>query len=140
VLSKGDFTLDVFIHERKSSTAGLVMYQLALVPAAESMTQELAETMAAVKTNMTAGSGSQARYFTMWERDSSRSISLAVGGVPEEVPVEVNLKRKASEPCEDRKDRKATRGAGPYYLADEDYGAALRGGAGGREATVAEEP
>jgi hypothetical protein len=76
VLSKGsDFTLDVFIHERKSSTAGLVMYQLALVPAAESMTPELAETMAAVKRNMTAGSksgaGSQARYFTMWERESS---------------------------------------------------------------------
>jgi hypothetical protein len=63
------------------------MYQLALVPAAESMTPELAETMATVKTNMTAGSksgaGSQARYFTMWERESS-GISLA-------------SKRKASE-------------------------------------------
>ena len=145
VLSAGNFTLDVFIHERKSSTAGLVMYQLALVPtspAAESMTQELAETMAAVKTNMTAGSGSQARYFTMWERDSSRSISLAAPAV----------KRKASEggsaPAEAveglvKKVARAERAeAGPFYLEDEDYGARLSTAgaprrAGGREATVA---
>ena len=71
VLSKGtscsDFTLDVFIHERKSSTVGLAMYQLALVPTAESMTAELAETMATVKKNMTAGAkaGEAARYFTL---------------------------------------------------------------------------
>jgi hypothetical protein len=144
VLSAGSFTLDVFIHERKSSTVGLVMYQLALVPTAESMSgssPELAETMATVKTNMTAGSGSQARYFTMWERDSSGSISLAVPA--EEVPAVANLKRKASESCEDRKGSKAPRGAGPFYLGDEDYGARLSTAgsrAGGREATVAEEP
>ncbi len=158
VLSKGSsclaFTLDVFIHERKSSTAGLVcklvMYQLALVatsPAPESMTPELAETMAAVKTSMTAGSksgaGSQARYFTMRERGSSAGISLAVPAA-EEVPAAANLKRKASESCEDRKGSKATRGAGPFYLEDEDYGALYAplstagSRAGGREATVAE--
>jgi hypothetical protein len=151
VLSKGssclDFALDVFIHERKSSTVGLAMYQLALVPTAESMTQDLAETMATVKTNMTAGSGSQARYFTMWERESSGRISLAVpaaAALAEEVPAVANLKRKASEPCEDRKGSK-----GPFYLGDEDYGAAAAAAAplstaarraGGREATVAEVP
>ena len=138
VLSAGDFTLDVFIHERKSSTAGLVMYQLALVPAAESMTAELAETMAKIKTNMTNGT-SAARYFTMWERKSS-GISLAV------LAAAPAVKRKASESCEDRKGSKATRGAGPFYLGDEDYGAAAArlsaagSRAGGREATVAEEP
>ncbi len=135
VLSAGNFTLDVFIHERKSSTAGLVMYQLALVPTAESMTPELAETLATVKTNMTAGSGSQARYFTMWERESSGISLAAAAAVPEEVPAAANLKRKASESCDDRKDRK-----GPFHLEDEDYGAALPRRAGGREATVAEEP
>jgi hypothetical protein len=137
VLSAGNFTLDVFIHERKSSTAGLVMYQLALVPtspAAESMTQELAETMAAVKTNMTNGT-SAARYFTMWERDSSRSISLAV------LAAAPAVKRKASEPCETGEDRKGSKG--PFYLGDEDYGAAAArlstaGSRAGREATVAE--
>jgi len=135
LLSKGSFALDVFIHERKSSTVGLAMYQLALVPAAESMTPELAETMATVKTNMTAGSksgaGSVARYFTMRERDSS-AISLAAAPA---------VKRKASESCEDRKGSKATRGAGPFYLGDEDYGARLSTAgsrAGGREATVAD--
>jgi hypothetical protein len=135
VLSKGDFTLDVFIHERKSSTVGLAMYQLALVatsPAAESMTAELAETMAKIKTNMTNGT-SAARYFTMWERKSS-GISLAV---PEEVPAVANLKRKASESCEDRKGKGSK---GPFHLEDEDYGAAAARRAGGREATVAEEP
>ena len=81
VLSKGDYTLEVLLHERKSSTVGLGMYQLAIVPATESMTPELAETMVLIKTNMTEGSGSVARYFTMRERDSSRRISLA-GEVP----------------------------------------------------------
>ena len=62
-----------------------------------------------------------------------------------EVPAAGNLKRKASESCEDRKGSKATRGAGPFYLEeqDEDYGARLSTAgsrAGGREATVAEEP
>jgi hypothetical protein len=146
VLSKGSFALDVLIHERKSSTVGLAMYQLALVAAAESMTAELAATMATVKTNMTAGSKSgtsAARYFTMWERDSSGRISLAVPAVPVcEVPAAANLKRKASESCEDRKGSKATRGAGPFYLEDEDYGARLStaGSRAGREATVAEVP
>ncbi len=144
VLSAGNFDLDVFIHERKSSTVGLVMYQLPLVVARESMTPELAETMATVKTNMTGGSksgaGSQARYFTMWERDSSGSISLAVPA--EEVPAVGNLKRKASESCETGEDRKGSKG--PFYLGDEDYGAAAArlstagSRAGGREATVAE--
>jgi hypothetical protein len=132
VLSAGNFTLDVFIHERKSSTAGLVMYQLALVAAAESMScisPELAETMATVKRNMTAGSKSgegpvAPRYFTMRGRESS-GISLAV------VAAAPAVKRKASEggsaPGEaDRReegeageaggDRKATRVAGPFYL------------------------
>jgi len=90
VLSKGDYTLEVLLHERKSSTVGLGMYQLAIVPATESMTPELAETMVLIKTNMTKGAGSVARYFTMRERDSSRRISLA-GEVP------VAGKRKASE-------------------------------------------
>jgi hypothetical protein len=141
VLSAGNFTLDVFIHERKSSTVGLVTYQLPLVVAREAMTAELAETMAKIKTNMTNGT-SAARYFTMWERKSS-GISLAV---PDEVPAAANPKRKASESCDDRKDRKdrkATRGAGPFHLEDEDYGARLSTAgsrAGGREATVAEEP
>jgi hypothetical protein len=156
VLSKGDFTLDVLIHERKASTVGLVMYQLALVVARESMTPELAETMATVKRNMTAGykPGEGPRYFTMWERDSIGRISLAAAGGPAvpvcEVPAAANLKRKASESCEDRKGSKgskATRGAGPFYLEDEDYGAAAAAAAplstaavraGGREATVAE--
>jgi hypothetical protein len=127
------------------------MYQLPLVPTAESMTPELAETMATVKTNMTAaagsaasksGAGSQARYFTMWERDSSGSISLAApAAVPEEVPAVANLKRKASESCETGEDRKGSKG--PFYLGDEDYGAAAarrRAEQGGREATVAEVP
>jgi len=153
VLSAGNFDLDVFIHGREWSATGLVMYQLPLVVPRESMSgisPALAETMATVKRNMTAGSksgaGSQARYFTMWERDSSGSISLAVPAVPVcEVPAVANLKRKASESCEDRKGSKATRGAGPFYLEeqDEDYGAAaarLPRRAGGREATVAEEP
>jgi hypothetical protein len=148
VLSAGNFDLDVFIHERKSSTVGLVMYQLPLVVARESMSgssPELAETMATVKKNMTAGykPGEGPRYFTMWERASS-GISLAV---PEEVPAVANLKRKASESCEDREGSKATRGAGPFYLGDEDYGAAAAAAAplstaarraGGREATAAE--
>jgi hypothetical protein len=145
VLSKGDFTLDVFIHERKSSTVGLAMYQLALVPAAESMTPALVETMGTVKTNMTAGPGEAARYFTMWERESSGRIGLAAPAV----------KRKASEAVEAAEEgadveglvKKAARAeAGPFYLEDEDYGArvaplstAVRR-AGGREATVAEEP
>jgi hypothetical protein len=140
VLSKGTFTLDVFIHERKSSTAGLVMYQLALVPTAESMTPELAEAMTTVKTNMTAGSGSQARYFTMRERGSSAGISLAV------LAAAPAAKRKASEAGEDVEGlvKKVARAeAGPYYLEDEDYGAryATAGGRrAGREATVAEVP
>ncbi len=91
---------------------------------------------------MTAGSksgaGSQARYFTMWERDSSGSISLAAAPA---------VKRKASEEGEDVEGlvKKVARAeAGPFYLEDEDYGAryaplstAARR-AGGREATVAE--
>jgi hypothetical protein len=115
------------------------MYQLALVPTAESMTPALAETMATVKTNMTAGPGEAPRYFTMWERKSS-GISLAV------LAAAPAVKRKASESCEDRKGSKATRGAGPFYLGDEDYGAAAAppstagSRAGGREATVAEVP
>ena len=96
VLSKGDYTLEVLLHERKSSTVGLGMYQLAIVPATESMTPELAETMALIKTNMTEGSGSVARgarYFTMRERDSSsRRISLAG-----EVPV-ASKSSKSSDP------------------------------------------
>ena len=75
------------------------MYQLAIVPATESMTPELAETMALIKTNMTEGSGSVARgargarYFTMRERDSSsRRISLAG-----EVPV-ASKSSKSSDP------------------------------------------
>jgi hypothetical protein len=154
VLSNGDFDLGVLIHGRKFSATGLVMYQLPLVVARESMTPELAETMATVKRNMTAGykPGEGARYFTMWERDSIGRISLAVPAVPVcEVPAAANLKRKASESCEDRKGSKgskATRGAGPFYLEDdEDYGAAAAAAAplstaavraGGREATVAE--
>jgi hypothetical protein len=147
VLSNGDFDLDVFIHGRKSSTVGLVTYQLPLVVARESMTPELAETMATVKKNMTAGSksgaGPQARYFTMRERGSSAGISLAV------LAAAPAVKRKASEEGEDVEGlvKKAARAeAGPYYIEDEDYGeryaplstAARR--AGGREATVAEEP
>ena len=93
VLSKGDYTLEVLLRERESSTVGLGMYQLAIVPATESMTPELAETMALIKTNMTKGVGSVARYFTMWERDSSGRISLA-GEVP------VAGKRKSSETSE----------------------------------------
>jgi hypothetical protein len=150
VLSKGDFTLDVLIHERKASTVGLVMYQLALVVARESMTPELAETMATVKRNMTAGSksgaGSQARYFTMWERESSGRISLAAAPA---------VKRKASEggsaPVEAAEDvegpvKKVARAeAGPFYLEDEDYGARVAplstaARRAGREATVAEVP
>ena len=82
---------------------------------------------------MTAGSGSQARYFTMWERDSSRSISLAAPAV----------KRKASEEGEDVEGlvKKVARAeAGPFYLEDEDYGARVAPRRAGREATVAEEP
>jgi hypothetical protein len=93
------------------------------------MTQDLAETMGTVKTNMTSGSGSQARYFTMWERESSGRINLAV-------------KRKASEAAEGLVKKVARAEAGPFYLEDEDYGAryAPSRRAGGREATVAEEP
>ncbi len=139
VLSAGNFTLDVFIHGREFSATGLVMYQLPLVVARESMTPELAETMATVKASMTAGSkaGEGPRYFTMWERDSVGRISLAAPAAAPvcEVPAVANLKRKASESCEDRKDSK-----GPFYLGDEDYGAAAARRAGGREATVAEVP
>jgi hypothetical protein len=145
VLSNGDFDLDVFIHARKFSATGLVMYQLPLVVARESMTPELAETMATVKTSMTAGSkpGEGPRYFTMRERGSSAGISLAV------LAAAPAVKRKASEEGEDVEGlvKKVARAeGGPYYLEDEDYGAryaplstAARR-AGGREATVAEEP
>jgi hypothetical protein len=146
VLSAGNFDLGVFIHGREWSTAGLVMYQLPLVVARESMTPELAETMAKIKTNMTNGT-SAARYFTMWERKSS-GISLAVLAVLAAAPA---VKRKASEEGEDVEGlaKKVARAeAGPYYLEeqDEEYGAVAArlstagSRAGGREATVAEEP
>jgi hypothetical protein len=88
VLSAGNFDLDVLIHARKFSATGLKMYQLPLVVAPESMTPELAEAMATVKKNMTAGSkpGEGPRYFTMRERESIGRISLAVAGGPAVLP------------------------------------------------------
>ena len=72
VLSKGAFSIEVLrlVHGRKHGTVGLGMYQLALVPAVpagESMSAELAETMEAVKANMTAGGKAEdgPRYFTI---------------------------------------------------------------------------
>jgi hypothetical protein len=77
VISKGSFSLEVLVHERKHSTVGLAMYQLAIVPSAESMTSELAETMGTVKASMTKGQDGAPQYFTMRDRDPSGRITLA---------------------------------------------------------------
>ena len=79
VIAKGSFSLEVLVHERKHSTVGLAMYQLAIVPAAESMTPELAATMGAIKANMTKGqdAAEAPQYFTMRDRDPSGRITLA---------------------------------------------------------------
>jgi hypothetical protein len=83
VIAKGSFSLEVLVHERKHSTVGLAMYQLPIVPAAESMTPELAETMGAIKANMTKGQEAP-QYFTMRDRDPSSSgrIMITLAPVP----------------------------------------------------------
>lgn len=85
VIAKGTFSLEVLVHERKHSTVGLAMYQLAIVPSVESMSgssPELAETMGAIKANMTKGqdAAEAPQYFTMGgsrDRDPSGRITLA---------------------------------------------------------------
>jgi hypothetical protein len=82
VISKGSFSVVVLVNKRKHSTVGLAMYQLALVPSAESMSgssPELAETMGAIKANMTEGQDAAGapQYFTLRDREPSGRITLA---------------------------------------------------------------
>jgi hypothetical protein len=123
VLSNGDFDLDVFIHARKFSATGLVMYQLPLVVARESMTPELAETMATVKTSMTAGSkpGEGPRYFTMRERGSIGCISLAVAGGPAVLPA------AADEAVESGAERQGDDEMGVERQGDDEMGVERQG-------------
>jgi hypothetical protein len=100
VISKGTFSVVVLVHVRKHSTVGLAMYQLAIVPSAESMSgssPELAETMGAIKANMTAGQDGAPQYFTLRDRDPSGRITLA--------PVPGRSSRKGPFDTRDETDR-----------------------------------
>ena len=67
VISEDKYKVVALGHVQEDGASGYVLYQLAIVAAAESMSPELAETMAAIKANMTAGSkaGEAPRYFTI---------------------------------------------------------------------------
>jgi hypothetical protein len=105
VIAKGSFSLEVLVHERKHSAVGLAMYQLAIVPAAESMSGSspaLAATMGAIKANMTAGwdAAEGPQYFTLRDRDPSGRITLA--------PVPGRSSRKGPFDTRDETDRMET--------------------------------
>jgi hypothetical protein len=73
LIAKGTYKVVMLVHKLKDRTAGLAMYQLAIVADAESMSPELADTFTEIKVNMTAGAkageageaGEAPRYFTL---------------------------------------------------------------------------
>jgi hypothetical protein len=73
LIAKGTYKVVMLVHKLKHRTAGLAMYQLAIVADAESMSPELAETFTEIKVNMTAGSkaGEAPRYFTLAMKSES---------------------------------------------------------------------
>jgi hypothetical protein len=79
LIAKGTYKVVMLVHKLKDRTAGLAMYQLAIVADAESMSgssAELAETFSTIKVNMTAGAkaGEAPRYFTLaMKRESGES-------------------------------------------------------------------
>ncbi len=79
LIAKGTYKVVMLVHKLKHRTAGLAMYQLAIVADAESMSgssAELAETFSTIKVNMTAGAkaGEAPRYFTLaMKRESGES-------------------------------------------------------------------
>jgi hypothetical protein len=76
LIAKGTYKVVPLVHKLKDRTAGLAMYQLAIVADAESMSPELAETFTEIKVNMTAGAkageaGEAPRYFTLAMKSES---------------------------------------------------------------------
>ena len=89
LIAKGSYELVPLVHKLKHRTAGLAMYQLAIVADAESMSgssAELAETFTEIKANMTAGSkpGEAPRYFTLAMKRADESGEQRERGEPDD--------------------------------------------------------
>jgi hypothetical protein len=97
LIAKGTYKVVPLVHKLKDRTAGLAMYQLAIVADAESMSPELAETFTEIKVNMTAGSkaGEAPRYFTLaMKSESGESGEPGESGAERQGDVEMGGERQ----------------------------------------------